>query len=299
MASCVGGLYAGVYKGVKIVPIKIARKGNDQPSVNDLIWAQALVLGDVQSLPRPAYGVMSMSIGYPLDKLLVSPGQERGKVDPFADLLDRARTANVVAVCSGGNDENAELSMHTPRRNGGSQTAMIVVGAANRDSSRWARTTFRDRTGAQILSIYANGVDVLCAAPYDDGTYQLQSGSSPATAIVAGLVALHIARGETDAQGAKSFIIRKATEQKGLWAQDGPGSGQGPHGPPRAALDRLISCTPKDPSHVPAATTPSLSLETPRLVTDLRVSQGPINALPEVSPLSFSGHKEQQMTVLM
>jgi hypothetical protein len=236
----------------------------------------------MQSNPTRGFGVMSMSIGYPLANIRVNPGQTPGTIDPFDDLLDRIYNKNVVAVASTGNDASQQLTNATPRLNGGRNTALIVVGATARDSSKWQHTTYLDSGSAGIMSIYANGVNVLCAGHLADDSYKLNSGSSPATAMVAGLVAMHLARGDTTPAGAKAYILGRARQLKGNWAPDPAGANQPPNGVPRAALGNQVPCTPTDPNNVPVAVVPPLALPTDQFVNGAPHSAA-ISLLPEVS----------------
>ncbi|KAI1374021.1 hypothetical protein F4677DRAFT_461856 [Hypoxylon crocopeplum] len=242
MSSCVGGVFAGVFKQANIVPIKFMETGNAPPTLLVALNAIALALKDKDESGVEA-GVMSMSFGFEVKDLKVVDGQPENTVDPFADLLERVRDANIVAVASSGNEKSDDIFSNTPRKNGGADTAMIVVGAATHTSDKWEHSTFIDSSGKGILSIYAIGQYVVCAAKNEEYHYRREDGSSPATAQVAGIVAMYLAQGRTTVPNAKAYLLAEAARLKGTnWANDGAGAHPGP-GPLRAGIGRQISCT--------------------------------------------------------
>ncbi|KAM7183470.1 Peptidase S8/S53 domain containing protein [Rhypophila sp. PSN 637] len=202
MASCVGGSSSGVFKQADIVPIKIL----------DI----ALVEHDVKTAPG-FLGVMSMSFGFDFAKLRVKDGQVN--FDPFQDLLSRMRGLNVVPVArsgNGGTDKGGDdLSDHTPRKWGGSSSDVIVVGNTNVESARYYQSTFLDRENRGILTVYAMGQLVPCADSKGDNQYKPDTGSSPATATMAGLVALKLATGQWTVANAKQNLVNDAITFKG------------------------------------------------------------------------------------
>lgn len=250
MASCAGGLLAGVFKKAEIVPIKVIA-GDLAPKLQTLMDAVAIAMFDTATHPSPA-GVMSMSIGFLVAELRVAAGQPANTIDPFKYLIDEAVARKIVPVASSGNSAtaNEDLNDATPRRNGGPDKSLIVVGNCQYDGDRWYQSTYLDRDSTGILSIYAPGVKIQCAKADITATkridkYQTQTGSSPATAIVAGMVALYISQGRTDAKGAKAFLLSESRRLKGDWPSDGAGAGQAQGGPPRAAMASQIACAGK------------------------------------------------------
>ncbi|KAI0379304.1 peptidase S8/S53 domain-containing protein [Hypomontagnella monticulosa] len=245
MSSCVGGFFSGVFKQAQIVPIKIMKSGGDAPSVSTAINAIGLALQDKANSAVEA-GVLSMSIGFRVEDLQVIKGQPKNTIDPFADLLDRIKSANIVAVASSGNDKTHDLNEWTPRKNGGADTKMIVVGAADHNSQRCGFSTYIDSAQKGILSLYAIGEKVMCAGKGSSGVdtqYNSPSGSSPATAQVAGIVAMYLAQGLTTVADAKDYLLSEAKRLKGTnWPNDGPGAKAGP-GPLRAGIGVQVPCT--------------------------------------------------------
>ncbi|KAI0841322.1 peptidase S8/S53 domain-containing protein [Hypoxylon sp. FL0890] len=241
MSSCVGGAFAGTFKQASIVPIKFMTKGSIAPTVVDAISAIEAALDDKEKSEVQA-GVLSMSFGFLISDLRVADGQPENTIDPFADLLTRIEQANIVAVASSGNYEDQDLFDRMPRKHGGAGTSMIVVGAADNMSARWEHSIFIDSSGKGILSIYAVGKNVVCAGKSYANNYVRESGSSPATAQVAGIVAMYLAKGLTTVPNAKAYLLQEAERLKGAnWPNDGPNAHPGP-GPLRAGVSWQIPC---------------------------------------------------------
>ncbi|KAK4446244.1 hypothetical protein QBC34DRAFT_411784 [Podospora aff. communis PSN243] len=214
MASCVSGQYSGVFKHADLVPIKIMEKSEIAPWLDHVIRAFAMVEYDMKTARM---GVMSMSVGFPLESLKVRDSQPPNRYDPFAELLPRLEGLGLVAVASTGNNAGSGqgLGSHTPRRNGGRDTKLIVIGATDENSVRAHFSNYLDFGGKGILTGYANGVDVVCAGKKEDNQYLSVGGSSPATAQVAGLVALMLARGQWIVPDAKQSLVSEARRLKG------------------------------------------------------------------------------------
>ncbi|KAH8810884.1 hypothetical protein F5884DRAFT_897418 [Xylogone sp. PMI_703] len=257
MSSCVGGKYAGVHKNTEIIPVRIMETGGAPPFLSDVIYAIGAVLNDRKLRPNQNLpGVLSMSFGFDPNLLQVEAGQANS--DPFTDLLSRMTAANIVPVASTGNDENADLSVATPRKHGGSATSLIVVGAVDNLGNRWSHTTHLDSSGRNIASVYANGVDIVCAHAAGPNIYRRQSGSSPATATVAGMIAYYLSRGLTTPALAKGFLIQEATRLKGNWAD----------GIPRVGLLNQVTCTPEDPNNVDTIPRPTFEEPDAQVILD-------------------------------
>ncbi|KAI0888574.1 peptidase S8/S53 domain-containing protein [Annulohypoxylon maeteangense] len=242
MCSCVGGTFAGSFKQANIVPVRILKNSNTAPFLDDIVNAIAWVIND-KANSKVGAGVMSMSFGFPISALKVANSQEVNTVDPFADIFDRIGPAGIVAVASAGNDADDDMFNRTPRRNGGRDTPMIVVGAADITSQKCDFSSFKDSTQNGILSIYAVGKDVVCGGRKAFDNYARNTGSSPATAQVAGIVAMYLAKQQTTVANAKAYLLSEAVRLKGAnWPNDGAGGQPGP-GPPRAGVGYQIPCT--------------------------------------------------------
>lgn len=129
-------------------------------------------------------------------------------------MLQRLNQAGIVVLASAGNygDDTAtttqpdgngnqvpinqarnKLDTYTPRKHGGTNTPLIVVGGAQWNGSMWDLTN-RNYEGANtgILSILNYGERTVCASNTNagntgTGVYLGQPGTSPATAGIAGL----------------------------------------------------------------------------------------------------------------
>jgi hypothetical protein len=282
LASCVGGVFSGVNKRANIVPVKINVEETDEVLLNDIINAIGLVLMDVGN--NGVAGVINMSFGIPPEDFGVTDSQEPGSADPFPDLLGRLSAANVVIVASAGNSATADISADSPRRFGGANTNMIVVGSANENGLRAPTSTFLDSSGNNILSIYAQGVNVMCAFPTDEAPftkYISDDGTSFATAQISGLVSIYLALGMANVGNVKSFLLQQAVTQKGLdWPFD-----QGELTHPRAGIAVQVTCTPTDTADIPFATVPPVTIPPPSVMPTAPsvTSQSIISISPLVS----------------
>jgi hypothetical protein len=252
MASCVGGVYAGVNKVADIVPVKILPPSRAGPSLSDLVNAFGLIMMDLTS--RGRVGVINMSFDFDLAALPVIPSQALNTMDPFRDIVNRF-TGLAVLVVASGNDPTADLATATPQTNGGANTDMIVVGAASLNHLRAPFSTFLDSSKDDILTIYGPGVDVVAAdlAPtFPFARYTTTSGSSHATAIVAAIISIYLTLGMTSINNAKAFLLQQAITLKGNnWPPD-----QGSLTHPRAGIAVQVTCTPTVSTDIPFATVP-------------------------------------------
>ncbi len=257
MAACVAGMYSGVYKRARVVPINIVNNENGG-TVSGVMKAMLAMFNDVMAY-RVEKGVLSMSFGIEPtylelgldDEYTIPKLQER---DPFRELLNMASKFNIVVVMSAGDDATADLSSTYPQMLGGAGTSHIVVGAAGRDGSRLLEptlgpnfgSTYLDAGGTDILTVYAIGEQLMLPIPINDFAWGLVSGSSAAAATVAGLVAYYLALGVVQPGGAKEYLKQDGIRLKGLqWPLD-----DNPVVHPRVGLSaNMIACTedPNDP----------------------------------------------------
>lgn len=152
--------------------------------------------------------VISMSFSLPVASLWWEDPRTQGApvtkyADPYLVYLPEFMAQGIVAVASAGNDALKEdevvrdLSYSTPRAAGGRDSGLIVVGNAQYDGSRNLKSQHVDVRRKGILSLYSIGTDVDCAgtesvsneAGGSGQTWKHQSGTSPATAITAGMAA--------------------------------------------------------------------------------------------------------------
>jgi hypothetical protein len=168
--------------------------------------------------------------------------------DPFPRLFsDYVYPQGIVAVNAASNVATEDLASQEPSMTGGSSSGLIVVGNADQNSNN-AGSSAVDTSGTGILTIYANGVNICAAARAAPFDYVCQSGSSPATAQVAGLAAYYLSipsvQNQIVAPGMsqvsltmKNYLISVATSRKGTF----------PDKVPRAAIDEEINCQTSNP----------------------------------------------------
>ncbi|HET6953001.1 MAG TPA: S8 family serine peptidase [Acidimicrobiales bacterium] len=148
----------GIAPGAKILPLRI--EAGDGYGGGD-----ALALAVDEAVARGA-NIISVSIN--------SDGQSY-------DAVQRALAAGVIVVASAGN-EPTDHFMGSPAADPG----VVAVGAVGQDGNI-ADVSVRGSGLAQI-SLTAPGVDIVSASM--DGGYRIGTGTSPSTAIVAGVAAL-------------------------------------------------------------------------------------------------------------
>lgn len=173
-------------------------------------------------------------------------------MDIIESFLPRLYEKGIVVVCSAGNGGSAKpLNEETPRMHGGRNTPLIVVGATEFDENRWWQSQHIDPNDDGILSIYANGANVLSAWSRDDDQYRTASGTSEATAVTSGLIAYLIANDVLQAQllqagltsnfatAVKAHIRQLGTSMKGHTRFDPLGT---PDNVPRLSNGEAVEC---------------------------------------------------------
>ena len=122
----------------------------------------------------------------------------------------------------------AKLAAQSPRRNGGTNSPLVVVGNADQTGNRYAASNWVDENNEGILTVYAPGTDILCAVKDNTNAWNVEpAGTSQATAATAGLMAYFLSDPALQAQftagGAqnmpmrlKQHLIQVSTTQKGI-----------------------------------------------------------------------------------
>ena len=128
----------------------------------------------------------------------------------------------------------AALEYYTPRCNGGTNSPLVVVGNADSTGNRYITSNWNDTNNAGILTVYAPGVDILCAVKTNTNAWGKEPpGTSQATALTAGLMAYYLSDPVLYAQfnaggpqnmpmRLKQHLIAVSTAQKGTggWGDD-------------------------------------------------------------------------------
>ncbi|PVH72962.1 hypothetical protein DL98DRAFT_608767 [Cadophora sp. DSE1049] len=161
MASCAAGAFAGPAKNAML---GLVRLQTNNPGIID----HSLT---VSSRGR---GVVGMSFAAPV-QLLWWPAPTRNPpnggladgTDVIGIKLQDLFRVGIAAAASAGNFARSDapvndLSYNTPRRNGGANSPLVVVGNNDLNNARWSTSQFLDRSLKGILSIYAVGVNCVC-----------------------------------------------------------------------------------------------------------------------------------------
>ncbi|CRK24670.1 hypothetical protein BN1723_003196, partial [Verticillium longisporum] len=266
MVSLAAGAYSGVSKRANIVMVQLMHFDDlaNKLTVSRTIFALLSIQRYVYDNNLFGRSVISMSFSLPVASLWWEDPRTQGTpvtkyTDPYQVYLPEFMAQGIVAVASAGNDalkedENIrDLSYSTPRAAGGRDSGLIVVGNARYDGSRNLKSQYVDVRRKGILSLYNIGTDVDCAGTEslsneagDSGqTWKHQSGTSPATAITAGMAAyllshpvigpqLRAGGNGQVAMNVKNYLINTGQRLKG-----DAGTGDGV---PRAALGEMVPC---------------------------------------------------------
>jgi hypothetical protein len=120
------------------------------------------------------------------------------------------------------------MEAHSPRRNGGADSPLVVVGNADHTGNRYESSNWVDKNNKGILTLYAPGVDILCAVKTATNAFAIEPpGTSQATAVTAGLMAYFLSDPVLHAQFTaggpknmpmrlKQYLIEVSTQQKGI-----------------------------------------------------------------------------------
>ncbi|CRK26458.1 hypothetical protein BN1708_004187 [Verticillium longisporum] len=238
MASLAAGAYSGVAKRADLVLVQLMHLDNqaNKCTVSRTIFALLSIQRYVYDNNLFGRSVISMSFSLPVASLWWEDPRTQGA--PVTKYTDPYQV---------------DLSYSTPRAAGGRDSGLIVVGNAQYDGSRNLKSPHVDVRRKGILSLYNISTDVDCAGTEsvsneagDSGqTWKHQSGTSPATAITAGMAAyllshpvigpqLRAGGNGQVAMNVKNYLINTGQRLKGDAATG--------DGVPRAALGEMVPC---------------------------------------------------------
>jgi len=185
-ASVVGGSVYGVAKDVRIVPVRVLNCRNSQPSSAALYPAIDWIIEHHQ-VGVPA--VVNLSVGMP-------------KSAAFNEAVRRLISDGVIVVAAAGN-QNRDACSYSPA----SETSAIVVGATDRAERRASYSNF-----GPCVDLFAPGSDVVAGWIGSPSVHRSSSGTSNATPLVSGIVALMLEAEPTLTQGeVEKRLIASAT----------------------------------------------------------------------------------------
>ncbi|EOD44577.1 putative peptidase s8 s53 subtilisin kexin sedolisin protein [Neofusicoccum parvum UCRNP2] len=196
-AGTIGGSTVGVASKANLIGVKVLRDSGSGTSTSllagfDYVAAQHSAKSSSSGFVG---SVASMSLGF------------NGRSTSVETALKNLVAAGVHAAVAAGNDA-ADACDYSPAAIGGSNSAVVTVGAANIDDS----VSYFSNSGS-CVDVYAPGESVVSS--YNTGTsaYATLSGTSMATPHVAGLIAYYLAgsSGLTPAQ-MKAKVIAAAID---------------------------------------------------------------------------------------
>ncbi|KAH6694937.1 hypothetical protein BKA61DRAFT_741936 [Leptodontidium sp. MPI-SDFR-AT-0119] len=174
MASCAAGTFAGPAKNAMLGLVRLQTNNPKYAVVSSTLLAFDRIIDHSLTVSSRGRSVVGMSFAAPV-QLLWWPAPERNPpnggladgTDVIGIKLQDLFRVGIAAAASAGNYARSDppvndLSYHTPRRNGGASSPLVVVGNNDLNNARWSTSQFLDRSLKGILSIYAVGVDCVC-----------------------------------------------------------------------------------------------------------------------------------------
>jgi hypothetical protein len=226
-------------------------------------------------------------------------------VDVWKLKLDDAYRAGIAAAASAGNtardpDPNyRDLYFLSPRRSGGADSPLIVVGSNNINNARSAFSNHIDSSTRDILSLYAIGEDYITASSEFDNEYKgRMQGTSYATALTVGVMANMLAdpvlRRQFNEGGAqnmpmrlKQYILERSAALKGVHQDILDGK-------PRLSNDAQVPCD-ENPEDDPAPVTGNPNAIVWNVFED--IAQGMSMAYPAAKLVSLPGSLTRSETM--
>lgn len=154
------------------------------------------------------------------NQVLGTPKPQPGQENPFEPLLNNLYKEDVVVVTSAGNtgDKGGKITDTMFKSSGWPDSPMIVVGGVEANGSLWTKTN----KGDEITVNAQASKSTYAGIKSDDDNYEAD-GTSPAAAVVAGLVANFLSNPELEAklivkgqvaQRVKNWLIATAKARK-------------------------------------------------------------------------------------
>ncbi|KAJ4288360.1 hypothetical protein N0V88_007399 [Collariella sp. IMI 366227] len=263
MTSIAAGSWTGVAKDVDIGLIEARFNFRDQAlAISATIKAFRAIIQDVTDLGLQGNAVVSMSFaitsgGRAATRTTKKSSQPSPNTDAIGVYLHALFNMGVAAAASAGNYADkpsfaqwATLQAHSPRRNGGANSPLVVVGNADKDGKRYPSSNWVDEANAGILTHYMLGDDILCAVKDGTNAYNKEpAGTSQATAATAGLMAYFLSDPDLNAQfnaggpqnmpmRLKQHLVAVSTAQKGVNGWNDPDTDH----IPRLATGENVEC---------------------------------------------------------
>jgi serine protease AprX len=261
--------FAGIAPDARVVNLKV---GAADGAV-DVTQVIAAIDWAVQNRNRNGLNIRVLAIPYGVNSTSAPTS------DPLSHAVSTATRAGIVVVAAAGNDGTSRVDLAYPARNPDVVTVAAVDRAGSTDPKRWTVAPFSDRgTTERSPDVLVPAVDtpgLRVPGSYIDGTTTTQgnrfvrsSGTSQATAIVAGLAAQLVNKFPTATPLQVKTMLRDSTWQGG--------QGQVLKRVPVLYANRLLGAKP-------ATTTAIQELGTPTTGT------APVEALRSEGTLDING----------
>jgi serine protease AprX len=222
------GSFKGVAPGAHLVVLKVATHDAGAVDVSQLLAAIDWV---VQHRNDPGMNIRVLNLSYGTESL------QSYQLDPIAFAVENAWRHGIVTVVAGGNDGKTHGSLTDPAVD----PYVLAVGAANLNATNLLGCTtvapFSSRSSGRHVDVVAPGVsivslrdpgsaiDVAHPAAVVNGRFFRGSGTSQATAVVSGAVALMLQGRPTLTPDQVKAVLKSTAAPLGLLDQSAEGSG--------------------------------------------------------------------------
>jgi hypothetical protein len=193
MASYLMGAFSGVAKYTRVKSYKISNPETKNIPPDAMYSAIAAAVRDVAT--ERANGISRFAIiNISVESISLLPDPKTGLStrDAFPDILDLLERNQIFLVYAAGNFAVNQLQNRTPVKWGNSRKYLIVVGLCNSKGLRVPEQTQEGTSDG--LSVYAYAHHAMCAIP-GTNTYDTKTGTSGATAMVSGMLAIMLKDG--------------------------------------------------------------------------------------------------------
>jgi hypothetical protein len=256
MASYLMGTYSGVAKYARVKSYKLSdpskpppKNGGPPPfSAFTLLWAVQAAIQDLDSdrnadptgTTRNAIINLSCEGMQVQQTFTAGPNSGMPWIDPWEKILGELEAKQIFMVYAAGNDPTNELQNITPQRWAAKRDYLIVVGLVNSKGTLGEpnRIPQTQEGSSDALSLYAYAHHIVCAKAGTTSEYFTNTGTSGATAIVSGMLAVFLKHFPGSANTAKQTL-----KETGLSRKPPIASPKQPGGVPRVAFQAEVGCS--------------------------------------------------------
>ena len=222
-----GGVFEGVAPGAHVVSLKVA----SHDGAADVSQVIAAIDWVVEHRDDPGMNIRVLNLSYGTEST------QSYQLDPIAFAVENAWRHGIVTVVAGGNDGTSAGSLTDPAVD----PYVLAVGAANLNASNLLGCTtmapFSSRSSSRTVDVVAPGVSIESlrdpgsaiddahSGAVVDSRFFRGSGTSQATAVVSGAVALLLQARPTLTPDQVKGLLKSTASPLALFDQNAEGSG--------------------------------------------------------------------------